>query len=84
MLNDGLLKSWNRRFINLNQFSIYVYKFPGDSEPTLDIPLSQVDAVERTDEKQYSFEIKVQDRCYSFECSTDEEVYEWMDEIYKV
>ena len=46
--------------------------------------LKEVESVQRTDHKQYCFEIVSKGKSYYIACKTDDELYSWMDEIYQV
>ncbi|KAJ3007632.1 Protein kinase, partial [Thoreauomyces humboldtii] len=45
--------------------------------------LKEVEAVNRTELKDYSFEIITKEKTYYVSCKSDEELYSWMDEIYQ-
>jgi len=46
--------------------------------------LKEITNLQRTDLKQYCFEIQTKDKTYYLSCKSDEELYSWMDEIYNV
>ncbi|KAJ3129207.1 Protein kinase [Nowakowskiella sp. JEL0407] len=45
--------------------------------------LKEVEKVERTEHKEYCFEIATKEKSYLVACKTDEELYGWMEEIYQ-
>lgn len=46
--------------------------------------LKDIEAVRRTDLKDYCFEIVTRDKTHHIALKSDEDVYSWMDEIYNV
>ncbi|KAJ3208179.1 Protein kinase, partial [Clydaea vesicula] len=81
---DGLLISmWTKRFLVLRDETISLHKNSETFNSLTLISLKDITGVERVDLKPFCFEIKVSSKSYYFDCTSDEECYEWMEEIYQ-
>ncbi|KAJ3319666.1 Protein kinase [Boothiomyces sp. JEL0866] len=82
---DGLRSFlWPKRWIVLKESALIVYKSKASSNPIIVIMLKDLERVERTDLQPYCIELSTRDRSYYFSCSTDSELYHWLDQIYNL
>ncbi|EOQ98992.1 hypothetical protein E3P92_03032 [Wallemia ichthyophaga] len=83
MKDDSPIMSWlwTKKWIVLNPRTIDVYKNDSAPAPQTAIHLSNIIAVERTDQKPFCVEITT-NKVYSLAFKSDDELYAWLDDIY--
>ncbi|KAJ3101830.1 Protein kinase, partial [Physocladia obscura] len=75
---------WSKRWLVLREETLAVYKSSSSVQSLLIIMFRDVERVERSDAKTFSFEVLLgNQKRYNIACKSDEEVYEWIDEIYQ-
>ncbi|ORX60367.1 Pkinase-domain-containing protein [Hesseltinella vesiculosa] len=80
---DGLRAwMWSKRFLRLYDQGLEFHRNEGNNCVAL-ILLDSIQSVTRTDLKPYCFELVTSDKTYYIACKSDEELYSWMDEVYK-
>jgi hypothetical protein len=79
-------KLWIKRYLSLHTSSLIVAKSRGDMVNFDDISLAQIASVARTDIKDFCFEVKIKNdgKTLFFNCTNEKEVYDWVEEIYRV
>ncbi|KAJ3410338.1 Protein kinase [Chytridiales sp. JEL 0842] len=84
-LRDEGIKSflWPKRWMLLREQTLTFHKNENTYQAAHLIFLKEIEAVNRTDSKPYCFEIVTKDKTFYVSCSSDEELYSWMDEIYR-
>ncbi|KAJ3381789.1 Protein kinase [Entophlyctis sp. JEL0112] len=74
---------WAKRWIILREHTLAVYKGQSSSQTVALILLRDVQRLDRSDAKPFTFEITLStQRHFNFGCKSDKEVYSWMDELY--
>ncbi|KAJ3129208.1 Protein kinase [Nowakowskiella sp. JEL0407] len=73
---------WKGRWLVMGETTLTFYKKEMSDQVAFEIYLKDIDKVERTDLKEYCFEIGTRDKSYYISLTSDEELYGWMDEIY--
>ncbi|KAI8069203.1 kinase-like domain-containing protein [Gongronella butleri] len=80
---DGLRAwIWSKRYLRLYDQGLEFHRNEGNNCVAL-VLLDSIQSVTRTDLKPYCFELVTKDKTYYISCKSDEELYSWMDEIYK-
>ncbi|KAJ3072078.1 Protein kinase [Podochytrium sp. JEL0797] len=75
---------WKKMWLVLREQTIGIYKSPSTIQPSSIIMLREVDNVQRSEAKAFAFEVKLaNDKIYTFACKNDEEIYDWIDDIYQ-
>ncbi|KAL1917535.1 uncharacterized protein VTP21DRAFT_3928 [Calcarisporiella thermophila] len=83
---DGLRSwIWSKRYLVLDE---KVLRFYRNEQPTNQalaaVAMHEITVVSRTELKPYCFELSTRDKTFYISCKNDEELYSWMDEIYKL
>ncbi|TPX58529.1 hypothetical protein PhCBS80983_g03069 [Powellomyces hirtus] len=74
---------WSKRWLLLREQTLTFHRNENTYQAIFLIFLKEVEAVNRTELKPYSFEIITKEKTYYVSCKSDEELYSWMDEIYQ-
>ncbi|KNC96959.1 STE/STE20/PAKA protein kinase [Spizellomyces punctatus DAOM BR117] len=74
---------WSKRWLLLREQTLTFHRNENTYQALALIFLKEVEAVNRTELKPYSFEIVTKEKTYYVSCKSDEELYSWMDEIYQ-
>ncbi|KAI8819942.1 kinase-like domain-containing protein [Fimicolochytrium jonesii] len=74
---------WSKRWLLLREQTLTFHRNENTYQAISLIFLKEVEAVNRTELKPYSFEIITKEKTYYVSCKSDEELYSWMDEIYQ-
>ncbi|KAI9101728.1 kinase-like domain-containing protein [Phlyctochytrium arcticum] len=74
---------WSKRWLLLREQTLTFHRNENTYQALALIFLKEVEAVNRTELKPYSFEIITKEKTYFVSCKSDEELYSWMDEIYQ-
>ncbi|KAJ3177738.1 Protein kinase [Geranomyces variabilis] len=74
---------WSKRWLLLREQTLTFHRNENTYQAIALIFLKEVEAVNRTELKPYSFEIITKEKTYFVSCKSDEELYSWMDEIYQ-
>jgi predicted lipid carrier protein YhbT len=79
-------KLWIKRYLSLHSMSIIVAKSRGDMVNFDEISLKQIASVSRTDLRDFCFEVKMKNdgKTLYFNCNDEKDVYDWVEEIYRV
>jgi len=81
---DGLRSFlWSKRWLVLREQTLTIQRNETTYQAIANIFLGSIESVQRTDHKPFSFEIITKGKSYYIACKTSEDLYEWMDEIYK-
>ncbi|GAN05337.1 pkinase-domain-containing protein [Mucor ambiguus] len=81
---DGLRAwIWSKRFCVLRDQALTFHRNEQSGQCVALIFLKEITSVTRTDLKPYCFEVATKDKTYYIACKSDEDLYSWMDEIYK-
>jgi protein-serine/threonine kinase len=81
---DGLRSFlWSKRWLVLREQSLTIQRNETTYQAIANIFLGSIESVQRTDHKPFSFEIVTKGKSYYIACKTSEDLYEWIDEIYK-
>ncbi|ORY76134.1 Pkinase-domain-containing protein [Neocallimastix californiae] len=81
---DGLRSFlWSKRWLVLREQTLTIQRNENTYQAIANIFLGSVESVQRTDHKPFSFEIVTKGKSYYIACKTSEDLYEWIDEIYK-
>jgi len=81
---DGLRSFlWSKRFLILREQTLTIQRNETTYQAIANIFLGSVESVQRTEHKPFSFEIVTKGKSYYIACKTSEDLYEWIDEIYK-
>jgi len=81
---DGLRSFlWSKRWLVLREQTLTIQRNETTYQAIANIFLGSVESVQRTDHKPFSFEIVTKGKSYYIACKTSEDLYEWIDEIYK-
>jgi len=81
---DGLRSFlWSKRWLVLREQTLTIQRNETTYQAIANIFLGSVESVQRTDHKPFSFEIITKGKTYYIACKTSEDLYEWIDEIYK-
>ncbi|ODN75339.1 hypothetical protein L202_06515 [Cryptococcus amylolentus CBS 6039] len=80
---DGLRAfMWSKRWLVLGNTDLRIYKNQSSFSPLLSIPLKDVQDIQRVDLKPFCVEIETNDRLLYLAMRSDDDVYNWMDDIY--
>ncbi|KNE59618.1 STE/STE20/PAKA protein kinase [Allomyces macrogynus ATCC 38327] len=80
---DGLMSFlWNKRWVVLREQTLALHKSESSTQAISVVFLSSLTGVNRSEAKAYCFELLTKDKTYLFACTSDREVYEWIDELY--
>ncbi|KAJ3117253.1 Protein kinase [Phlyctochytrium bullatum] len=74
---------WSKKWLLLREQTLTIHKNESTYQSQTLIFLKDVESVQRTDLKPYCFEVITRDRTYYFSCTSDDELYSWIDEIYQ-
>ncbi|KAJ1966533.1 Protein kinase [Dipsacomyces acuminosporus] len=74
---------WSKRWAVLKRDTLTFHKNENVSQATALIFLKEVNGVSRSDLKTYCIEVKTKDRVYFIQCTSDDNLYSWMDAIYE-
>jgi len=74
---------WSKRWLLLREQTLTFHRNENTYQALALIFLKEVESVQRTDHKQFCFEIVSKGKSYYIACKTDDELYSWMDEIYQ-
>ncbi|KAJ3188456.1 Protein kinase [Gaertneriomyces sp. JEL0708] len=74
---------WSKRWLLLREQTLTFHRNENTYQALALIFLKEVEAVNRTELKPYSFEIVTKEKTFYISCKSDEELYSWMDEIYQ-
>ncbi|KAI9327985.1 p21 activated kinase [Obelidium mucronatum] len=76
---------WSKRWLVLREATLGIYKNASAMQPMTMIMLRDVQSVQRSDLKAYSFELTManEEKTFNFACISDDEVYGWIDDIYQ-
>jgi len=81
---DGLRSFlWSKRWLILREQTLSIHKNENTYQTIANILLGSVESVQRTDHKPFSFEIITKGKSYYIACKSSDDLYEWIDEIYK-
>ncbi|KAJ1546714.1 Protein kinase, partial [Nowakowskiella sp. JEL0078] len=82
---DGVLGGfrWKGRWLEMGETTLTFFKKEMSEQVSMEIYLKDIEKVERTDLKEYCFEIGTREKSYYVQLSSDEELYGWLDEIYQ-
>jgi len=81
---DGLRSFlWSKRWLVLREQTLTIQRNETTYQAIANIFLGSIESVQRTDHKPFSFEIITKGKSYYIACKTSEDLYEWMEEIYK-
>ncbi|KAJ2998594.1 Protein kinase [Globomyces sp. JEL0801] len=75
---------WPKKWIVLREQTLTFHKNETSPQATALIFLKELEKVERTDLKPYCLELKTRDKSYYIALKSDEDLYDWLDEIYLV
>jgi len=82
---DGLRSFlWSKRWLVLREQTLTIQRNETTYQAIANIFLGSVESVQRTEHKPFSFEIVTKGKSYYIACKSSEDLYEWIDEIYKV
>ncbi|KAI8899271.1 kinase-like domain-containing protein [Globomyces pollinis-pini] len=73
---------WPKKWIVLREQTLTFHKNETSPQATALIFLKELEKVERTDLKPYCLELKTRDKSYYIALKSDEDLYDWLDEIY--
>ncbi|KAJ3299661.1 Protein kinase [Blyttiomyces sp. JEL0837] len=84
-VKDEGIKSflWNKRWLLLREQTLTFHKNETTYQANGLIFLRDVQKVERNNLKPYCFEVVTKDKTHYVSCSSDDDLYSWIDEIYK-
>ncbi|KAJ3107126.1 Protein kinase [Phlyctochytrium planicorne] len=74
---------WSKRWLSLHERTLSIHKNETTYQSINLIILRNVESVQRTDLKPYCFEMVTPEKTFNIACTSDEELYAWMDEIYQ-
>ncbi|KAJ3288098.1 Protein kinase [Rhizoclosmatium sp. JEL0117] len=75
---------WSKRWIVLREQTLGIYKNAAATQSLNMILLRDITSVQRSEAKTFAFEVTVANgSTFNFDCKSDNEVYEWIDEIYQ-
>ncbi|KAI8803158.1 kinase-like domain-containing protein [Cladochytrium replicatum] len=75
---------WSKRWMLLREQILTFHRNENTYQALVVLFLKEVEAVNRSEVKENTFEIQMKDgKTYYVACKSDEEVYSWMDEIYQ-
>ncbi|KAI8799360.1 kinase-like domain-containing protein [Cladochytrium replicatum] len=75
---------WSKRWMLLREQILTFHRNENTYQALVVLFLKEVEAVNRSEVKENTFEIQMKDgKTYYIACKSDEEVYSWMDEIYQ-
>jgi len=81
---DGLRSFlWSKRYLVLREQTLTIQRNETTYQAIANIFLGSVESVQRTDHKPFSFEIVTKGKTYYIACKTSDDLYAWIDEIYK-
>ncbi|KAI8803157.1 kinase-like domain-containing protein [Cladochytrium replicatum] len=83
---DGIMTFWSRRWLVLREQVLTFHKIASQTstQASAVIVLNDIENVTRSEVKENCFEILLKDgKCYYVACRSDDDLYSWMDEIYK-
>jgi len=81
---DGLRSFlWSKRWLVLREQTLTIQRNETTYQAIANIFLGSVESVQRTEHKPFSFEIVTKGKSYYIACKSSEDLYEWIDEIYK-
>ncbi|PVU94585.1 hypothetical protein BB561_002432 [Smittium simulii] len=74
---------WSKRWAILQTETLTFQRHSNSYTILLTIPLKEVTYVGRSELKTYCIEIKLRDKAYFLQCTCDDDLYSWIDLIYK-
>lgn len=74
---------WSKRWLILREQTLTFHRNEHSHQALGLVFLKEIEKVERTDLKPYCIELVTKDRTYYISCTSDEELYSWIDEIYQ-
>ncbi|KAI8799361.1 kinase-like domain-containing protein [Cladochytrium replicatum] len=81
---EGIMTFWSRRWLVLREQVLTLHKSETSTQASAVIVLNDIENVTRSEVKENCFEILLKDgKCYYVACRSDDDLYSWMDEIYK-
>ncbi|KAL1914755.1 uncharacterized protein VTP21DRAFT_8013 [Calcarisporiella thermophila] len=76
---------WSKRYVVLNDGTLRLFRNEHTSaQPVGIVRLQEVTGVVRTELKPYSFSLDTPEKTYYMACKSDDELYSWMDDIYRL
>ncbi|RKO99209.1 hypothetical protein CXG81DRAFT_14824 [Caulochytrium protostelioides] len=83
-VKEGSIRSllWSKRWLLLREQTLTLHRNESSHQALALIFLKDIESVQRTDVKDYAFEVTTRDKTYYISVKSDEDVYTWMDEIY--
>ncbi|KXS19268.1 Pkinase-domain-containing protein [Gonapodya prolifera JEL478] len=82
---DGIIASfmWSRRWLMLREETLSIHRNESTYQPMSVVFLKEVECVQRTEHKEFCFNLVAKGKSYYVSCSSDAELYEWLDGIYQ-
>ncbi|KAI9362104.1 kinase-like domain-containing protein [Zopfochytrium polystomum] len=74
---------WSKRWLMLREQTLTFHRSETTSQALALVFLEEVESVQRVEIKPYAFEIATRERSFFVACKNDQELYEWMEEIYQ-
>ncbi|KAJ2777658.1 Protein kinase [Coemansia javaensis] len=74
---------WSKRWAVLKRSTLSFHKSDKAIQATAVVLLKEVNQVSRSELKSYCIEIKAKERDYYIQCTSDDDLYSWMDAIYE-
>ncbi|KAI8914310.1 kinase-like domain-containing protein [Gorgonomyces haynaldii] len=80
---DGLRSFiWSKRWLILREQTLTIHRNENTYQAIALVFLKEVEKVERTDLKEYCFELVTREKTYYINCKSDDDLYAWTDAIY--
>ncbi|RKO94869.1 PBD-domain-containing protein, partial [Caulochytrium protostelioides] len=73
---------WSKRWLQLHERRLAFHRNESSTAELTVIALADVESVQRTNHKEFCLEIVTKEKSYYLAFKSDDEVYNWMDQIY--